>query len=46
MYKKALLIVNFHSGMGKARTVLAEVIETLSKYDIMSLNSSRLKSHL
>lgn len=36
MYKKALLIVNFHSGMGKARTVLAEVIETLSKYDIIS----------
>lgn len=31
MPKKALLIVNFFSGMGRAKTVLADVIEVLSK---------------
>lgn len=36
MPKNALLIVNFHSGTGKAKTVLPDVIETLSKRDIIS----------
>lgn len=36
MPKKILLIVNFHSGTGKARTILPDVIETLSKKDIIS----------
>ncbi len=36
MFRKALLVVNFHSGTGKARTVLAEVIETLAKFNIIS----------
>lgn len=35
MPKKVLLIVNFHSGMGRAKTVLPDVIETLSKRDII-----------
>lgn len=34
--KKALLIVNFHSGMGKAKSALSEIIEALSQYDILS----------
>lgn len=35
MPKKVLLIVNFYSGTGRARTVLPNVIETLSKRDII-----------
>ncbi len=35
MPKKVLLIVNFHSGTGKAKAVLPDVIETLSKRDII-----------
>jgi len=31
MAKKALLIVNFYSGMGRAKTVLSDVIDILSK---------------
>ncbi len=35
MAKKALLIVNFHSGKGKAKSFLPDVIEILSKSDIL-----------